>query len=379
MLTWDLKYVFSYVPIGLLFIAFILLNSHQTYTFYTVTKETIPLTMTFTGVVKPLKMMQVYSPIDGIITKINVKFGSNVKKGQLLFSLSSQSLQSTLRSTINSYLRAKSDLESNTFQNTGNTALFKAGLISKVEYQNSESQYETAKLTLWDATETLKTTFAGTGLNEKQLEYLTLKDVDKIKNIIASAQQLNIFSPGEGILSTQNNIGGSNKELTVGTIIKQGDIIAIIYEMNGLNFTVNIVETQLEQISVGQKATVTGIAFPSVTLEGYVNSMNQEANTDSGTTPTYTIRIIVPKITPSQRSLIKTGMSAIITLIKNRPPTIRIPLNALIHGEGVYSVKKFNPVNGEIKEVSVETGDTDETSVEITSGLSEGDIVVIPD
>lgn len=390
MLKWDLKYIISYFPIGLLFLAFILLNTHQTYSTYMVNKENNPLTMTFAGVVRPLKRVQVTSPIDGTIESIKAKFGSQVKKGQILFYLTSQQLQTTLRTTINNYIRAKSTLENATFQFNGNSALFKAGLVSKNDYLSSQDSYQTAKLSLWDATEQLKTTFIGLGVDEKQFETLTLKDIDKIKLLLGTAEKIKIVSPVEGILSTQNSVGGGgggggfgggggSKELSPGTTVKQGDVIAIVYEMNGLYFTVNIVETQISQITIGQKASITGAAFPGITLNGYVNSMNQEANTDSTSNPTYTIKIIVPKITAEQRALIKEGMSATITLIKERPPMIRIPLKALIHKDNEYFVKRVNTFDGSITEVPIEPGDTDESSVEIRKGLSEGDQIVVPD
>jgi len=380
MLKWNLKYIFSYIPIGLLFIAFVLLNVHQTFSTYTVVKQSTPLTLTFSGVVQPLKMVKLTSQVDGTINSISAKFGGVVTKGQVLFTLVSPQLQDTLRSTINNYLRAKSALANMTNEYNGNIALYKAGLISKNDYLNSDDSFQTAKLTLWDATEQLKTLFKGIGLNEKQFESLTLKDIDKIKALIASAQKIKVISPVDGILSTQSgNTTSNNGELSVGSNVKQGDVIAIIYEMNGLNFSVNIVETQLSQIFVGQKASITGVAFPSITLNGYVNSVNQEANTDSEATPTYTIRIIVPEITAQQRAAIKEGMSAMITLIKERPPSIRIPLTALINKGNSYVVKRINPDNGSIEEIPVETGDTDASTVEITSGLKEGDKIVIPD
>lgn len=382
MIKWDLKKIFSFFPIGLLLIVLILLNSHQTFLTYTVTKETKPLTMTFPGVVQPLQMVKVTSPIDGSIDSINVRPGGDVKKDQLLFTLTSPQLQTSLRSTINNYLRAKSSLDNTTFDFNGNTALYKAGLIAKNEYLSSQDAFETAKLTLWDATEQLKTLFDGVGLNEKAAESLTLKDIDKIKALIASAQKIKITSPVEGILSTQNGVSsasGDDKGLSVGTAVKQGDVIGMVYEMKGLNFSVKIVETQISQISTKQKATITGVAFPGITLLGYVDSVNQEANNDSLSNPTFTIRIIVPKITAAERALIKEGMSAIITLIKERPPAIRIPIAALIRTDTGYAVKRFNPTNGSVEEVPVETGDTDETSIAITNGLIEGEQIVVPD
>jgi multidrug efflux pump subunit AcrA (membrane-fusion protein) len=296
-------------------------------------------------------------------------------------------LESTLRSTITAYLKAKSQLASISFQKTGNTALYKAGLISKIEFMNSEDLYQNAQIALWDANETLKKLLMGIGIEEQQIAKLSLNDIDKVKTIIAKATgELKIISPIEGVLSTQNKVTSLlnstdvNKEITPGTIIKQNDVVAIIYEMTGLSFTIEVNETKFHDISVGQKASITGVAFPSITLDGYVKSINHEANAGSQmATPTYTIRIIVPNITLKQRELIIEGMSAEITLIKDQPPSIRVPIAALIHNDDGYFVKKINPVDGEIINTPVTAGSTDVSTVEIKTGLQEGDEIVIPD
>lgn len=252
---------------------------------------------------------------------------------------------------------------------------------------NSEDQYQSSQIALWDASEALKVLLGGIGIQEEQVEKLSLNDIDKVKAIIAKASgELKIISPVDGVLSTQNKVASLanssdiNKEITSGTVIKQNEIVAIIYEMTGLNFTVNVNETQVNDITIGQKASITGAAFPSITLGGYVKSIDHEANADSeATTPTYTIRIIVPRITFKERQLIQEGMSAEITLIKFQPPSIRIPIAALIHENNAYVVKKIDPLNGNIIMTPVTTGNTDINTVEIKSGLQEGDTIVIPD
>lgn len=387
MMKFDLKPLLSYVPITLLLVGLIMLNLHQTFITYTATKKSTPITMTFSGIAKPLKNVNVSSPVDGTITQVTAKFGNTVKKGETLFYLQSTQLETTLRSTITNYLKAKSQLANVIFQQTGNTALYKAGLISKIDFMNSENQYQSAQVALWDANETLKTLLKGIGIEEDQIEKLSLNDIDKVKAIIAKATgQLQIISPIEGVLSTQNKVASLanstdvNKEITPGTVVKQNDVVAIIYEMTGLSFTVDVSETQFHDISVGQKVSVTGVAFPSITLDGYVKSINHEANAGSELAkPTYTIHIIVPNITLKQRQLIEEGMSAEITLIKDQPPSIRVPIPALIHDNNGYIVKKISPVDGRIIDTPVTAGSTDISTVEIKSGLQEGDEIVIPD
>lgn len=388
MMKWHYNDLVSWLPLFLLLAGLIALNNHKTVQTYIVSMESIPLTMNFSGRVTPLNIVNVMSPVDGTISNIAIKYGSNVHKGQVLFYINSPQLQTDLRSSITNVLKAKSAFSNATYQHTGNVALFKAGLTSKIDFMNAEDQFISAKLSLWDARENLKKLLEGIEINQEEIEKLSLNDLDKVQALILRLSgDFKIIAPTDGILSSQNKLSANTSstsktdEITVGTPIRKGDIVAIIYEMTGLNFKINISEFQFHDISLGQKAFITGAAYPSITLEGYVKSINPEANMDDNqySVPAYGIRIIVPKLTPEQRKRIQEGMSADITIVKERPAAIHVPLNALIEKPNGYVVKLVNPRNGSIKEVPVTTGDTNETSIEIKSGLQEGDTIVLPD
>src|SRR5579884_787741 len=74
------------------------------------------------------------------------------------------------------------------------------------------------------------------------------------------------------------------------------------------------------------------------------------------------------------RHLLYPGMYADVTLVLERhPEALRLP-NSALGGEQAHQVLVIE--NGEVRLVSVSTGITDGRSVEITSGLSEQDLVV---
>lgn len=131
-MKFNLKTLLSYIPITLVMIGLIMLNFHQTFVTYKVTKQSQPSTMIFSGIVQPLKNVNVSSPVDGTVTKVNAKFGNPVKKDEILFYLSSTQLETSLRSTITNYLKAKSQLANIIFQEQETRHFIKQGSYQKL-------------------------------------------------------------------------------------------------------------------------------------------------------------------------------------------------------------------------------------------------------
>ena len=385
MFNFNLRTLLSYLPIGLMFICLLTLNAHQRLNLFTVTRESVNLPMYFSGIVKPLKTISITVPFDGTVTRVNVQLGDYVHQGDVLYYINSPQLQVDFRNALTNFLRIRSTYQNLLFEHNGNQVLYKNGLISKISYLDAEEQFKFNQLALWDANQELNKILMATGISENEIKNLSINDIEKMQSIITkAASEIKIIAPEDGFLSSQIQLASStnandSNTIQIGLAVKKNDVIATIYEMNGLNFKINVNETQFHDIKINQAATITGPAFPSITLKGYVKSISHESNnTDTSAVPTYSIQIVVPKITVKQRSQIQEGMSAEITLTKKIPPSIRIPLNAVIEQHGEYFVQLYNKKTGTIQQVPVNVGTTDATSVEVKQGLSPGDQIVLP-
>ena len=71
-------------------------------------------------------------------------------------------------------------------------------------------------------------------------------------------------------------------------------------------------------------------------------------------------------------------MNADVSITIRHKAQIQIPLNAVARKNGITTVKVKDKTSGQIKDVTVTTGQTTQDSVVITSGLKSGDQVVIP-
>ena len=182
-----------------------------------------------------------------------------------------------------------------------------------------------------------------------------------------------ITAPISGQVITKNFKVGDN--ITKNT--SSTTTLATIYDLSSLTFKMSIDELDIQSVKVGQKVTVTADAFEGQTFSGTVTNVSLESTYSNGVS-TYPVTV-----TMDEAGNLLPGMNVdgVITL-EEANDVLTIPVDALMRGNQVYikddSVKEQNgPVPAGFKAVEVETGLTNDSYVEIKSGLSEGDTVYV--
>jgi len=134
---------------------------------------------------------------------------------------------------------------------------------------------------------------------------------------------------------------------------------------------VNLDETDVAQVAIGQETLVSVDAFPDVNLAGEVMYIAPVAQIESGVV-LYPVTVrLAPADIPVRAGM--TGDVEIISAIQEG--ALIVPLRA-VHTEGERSyVDRL--VGGQTERVEVTLGMVTETEVEITSGLAEGDVVSV--
>lgn len=131
-------------------------------------------------------------------------------------------------------------------------------------------------------------------------------------------------------------------------------------------------ETDIGRISIGQKTTIVLDAYPKDTIAGHVEQIAYESETVNNVT-IYRVNVL-PESVPE---FFRSGMSATINFkMDERNNVLELPLAAIKKKGGRSYV--FIQQEKTVKAVQVQTGLENTRSVEITSGISEGDEVVIP-
>lgn len=149
-----------------------------------------------------------------------------------------------------------------------------------------------------------------------------------------------------------------------------GDIALVMADR--LIVEAQVDETDIGRINVGQKADIILDAYPDKTIEGYVEQIAFESDTINNVI-IYRVKVL-PFFVPRY---FKSGMSAKVNFtMDERKNVLALPLSA-VKKKGKRSYV-FVKNNGDYKPLQVQTGLENNEIVEIVSGLSVGDEVVIP-
>ena len=154
-------------------------------------------------------------------------------------------------------------------------------------------------------------------------------------------------------------------------------VLAVIYDLSSLTFEMSIDELDIQNVKVGQKVTVTADAFENETFTGTVTNVSLESTYSNGVS-TYPVTVTLDE---TGNLLPGMNVDGVITL-DEAEDVLTIPVDSLMRGNQVYvrddTVKEQQgAVPAGFRSVQVETGLTNDSYVEITSGLEEGDEVYV--
>jgi macrolide-specific efflux system membrane fusion protein len=134
-------------------------------------------------------------------------------------------------------------------------------------------------------------------------------------------------------------------------------------------------ETDIGRVRVGQEAVIALDAYPNVKIKGIVDNIAYESQLINNVT-IYDVEIVPRKVPPFFRS----GMSANVEVVeKKREGAILIPVEAINRDQGKTYVKVRKKPENTVENRIVETGLSDEKSVEIVTGLTTADILIVQD
>ena len=173
------------------------------------------------------------------------------------------------------------------------------------------------------------------------------------------------------------------KNLKTGDQLNGGDsgAMAVIYDLSQLELQMDVSELDIGQIQPGQTVEITAEALPGQTFTGVVEKVSVNGTTTDGFT-TYPVTILL-----SEYGDLNPGMNVSADIIVERAENaLCVPAEAvnsdgtvLVAGEGAFAedgVTIADPSKIESRPVTLGRGNQD--YVEITSGLEEGETVLLP-
>lgn len=151
-------------------------------------------------------------------------------------------------------------------------------------------------------------------------------------------------------------------------VSQQSPVVQLISQQ--LEALVDVQESRISQIEVGQSASLKVTAYPGQVFPGVVTSVAPTADKET--------RTFEVKVTPTQGAeLLRSGMFADVSILaQEKPNTLLAPREAVTMGVGEPTVFVIDQ-NNTAQKRTVTTGLFDDSRVEILSGLEAGDAVVI--
>ncbi|KUG25798.1 putative membrane fusion efflux protein [hydrocarbon metagenome] len=342
-----------------------------------VEKKTITQIVSATGKINPVEQVVITPEVTGEIVELPVKEGAKVNRGTLLIRIKPD-IYLAQRDRVKAQLEsAKANLkvrEANLIQVKAEyermRELFEKGLasdqeleISRSNYLQSEGQYESQKASVTQAEGSLR---------------------ESEENLAKTA----IYSPLNGTVSALNVELG---ERVLGSGFSQGTNIMTVADLDKMEATVDVDENDVVLVSVGDTARVRIDAFRGREFLGVVTQIGNSAKTSGFGTQDEVVNFEV-KIRLLDSSVeIRPGMSCDADIeTETRVDVVSVPIQSVTartippkEGEEPNPADKKGPrefvfiiKDNLAKVIPVETGISDDTHIEITSGLEGGETVV---
>src|SRR6266571_2564714 len=402
-------------------------------------------TVTASGEVRPIRYIKLTSEIQGRILEIYVNAGDQVKKGQALVRIDPTQLQASQEAQWAAAQASISDVQNarNAVSNSQQalvvaesavaqekqqivsaqielrtaerelkraTDLVEKSVISRFEYDAARDHFETAKAKL--EAQQIAVKEAQDRANQQKVAVKETQTSVKSSEMRASQQQAILrgqanqrekatqYSPLNGVVvDVPTRVG----EYAVSAL--SSTPLMTIADMSAINVEVNVDETEIASVEVGQQAKIKVDALGEKELNAVVTQKNPLAVAKSDTqgglsnrvnvqeAKEFKVTIELKDLADDVRAKLRPGMSSTATITtKTKTNVIAVPLQAIVEkappapspgpsiassaptpvGEkpkeqkGVYILDKDNKV----KFVEVVTGITGESDIEVTSGPS---------
>ena len=348
-------------------------------------------TVAATGKIQPEVEIKLSSEVSGEIIKLPIKEGQQVKKGDLLVSINPDLVQAlvnqsqaSLQNIKAQLTQAEANLNNLKLNFERNKSLYEKGVISKSDWERTFTDYEVAKA------------------NVKSAYYNVQSAESGVKQSRDNLARTSIFAPRDGTISKLSVELG---ERVVGTAQMAGTEIVRVANLNNMEVEVDVNETDIVKVNVGDSTIVEVDAYLKREFKGVVteiaNTAENTLSVDQVTNFKVKVRILPESYKdlsadkPENSSPFRPGMTATVDIITNKKENIiGVPISAIVIKTDTSSAKskkiiketisskteKFECVFVKIGDIAklrvITTGIQDDSNIEITSGLNEGDEVI---
>jgi len=410
----------------------------------TAAKGDLTSIVTASGEIKPKTYTNLGANAQGRVMELMVKEGDHVRHGQIVARIESVQAHAdvdqqratiasaeadstaseaglkvqddtikTQRATID---RTKADLELAKINNDRYEQLYKAGVVAQADLDQRKSTYESQQAGLREAELRLDQLISQRAQTVAQLQSTQRRVTQAQAGLTRLADILekhDVVTPLDGIVTTLPvQIG---ETVVPGIQNSAASSIMTVADMSVVTAEVNVDETDIVNLQLGQKAEVTIDAIPNRTFTGHVTQIGNEAilrstgqvasSSATSSTEAKDFKVVVTLDNPPDE--VRPGLSCTAKIVTaTRKDVLNIPIQALTvrqQGELDDAAAKNKPKNNgqapidlatqkqrkeEITGVfvivnqkaefrKVGTGITGATDIEVLSGVQPGEQIVV--
>ncbi len=268
--------------------------------------------VTASGSLRARNTVEVGTQVSGTLVKILADYNSRVRRGQLLALLDTTFLHASVLDAEASYRKAQSQSSLAEASLKRSQALYQQKLISDLDWEQAEAQYQTAKAA----------------------ELSAKAQWDRARINLSYAY---IRSPIDGIVISRNVEVGQ----TVAASLNAPTLFVIADDLSKMQIMAMVDEGDIGKVAVGQRALFTVDAYPEKSFTGTVSKIYLQPTTVQNVV-SYTA---IVDLDNSDLSLMP-GMTANVTIITDQiSDALLVPAAAL--GFKPQAVKKKNSPPGQ--------------------------------
>ncbi|MHB8705556.1 MAG: efflux RND transporter periplasmic adaptor subunit [Coriobacteriia bacterium] len=355
-------------------------GSTTSYTTEQVSTGTISVTVAGTGNIEVDGTTDVYPSVSGEVATIEVKEGTAVTTGTVLFTLDAASAEAATAKAYASYTQAKgqvSQAEASVIKAQNSLADLKdradepSSTVTTADINAASAEVTSAKANLASAKASRTTAQLDYEDTADAEDDLTVKSPCSGKVYSLDIEVGDTVSTGGNATSSTSSAAATVGSATTSSSSSGAPVVISPKQPLAVHLTVN--EVDLPSLQVGQRADIEFDALPDLTATGKIYEIASEGTNSSGVV-TFDVWISLDVADESLRS----GMSAAATIVTDIAKDALIVSNSAVKtaDDGTYYVQVMKAGATTPTDVTVETGLASSTQTQVLSGLSEGDSVV---
>ena len=377
-------------------------------------KRDLQAIVSASGKIQPQRLVNISADTMGKVTDLKVEEGQSVQKGQFLLQIDPRNLTTAYNQTSASLAAARSQMEQLRVSIDSTKASLKQAQDQLVRQQQLFKQGLTPKETLDNAENLVRMRQADVSSQERQIETQRLRMTQEqasVENAKLNLSKVRIESPITGIITRRNIEEGET--VVIGTMNNAGTVLLTVADMSVIEAEVEVDETDIPNVKLGQTAKVTIDAMTGKTFTGKVteigNSPIQATGGAASQATNFKVKVTldgqIPEVRPgfTCTAEITTATRAAVVAVpiqattvrekivdkagnivpdenpaagKRRPTTVSTaelkPGQEKKELEGVFVVRDNKAVF-----VPVQTGIAGEKYFEVLTGVKEGDKVIV--